>query len=765
MSKAASFKNDVDISGNLDIAGNLILNGAMSVNSDITVISGNIGIGTTTPQVALDVSGDVVISNTLKVDGSLSIYGVEFPNPTGKNNNVLSVSETGELAWTQSSEEVVNKKGQNFFDLLTDAPREFTPVSEQYNLKTIEICWNFDDIIPSNPNNRYLNLPLLTTSQRSLPAITDIFFDISTTNGSTDISSQYSINIENDHDYATYSNNVSGDILNSGISYTLTYRSLSLSVVQEDLKNYSINIWGVNGSYNNIFYKLPYRDISFVRDIEASAESGTSGTGNTNEEISGQLKIVDDDGGITNYDIVVNASNGTTTIGSNGAWEYTPSTVFAGEDQFTVRTTDASGGTTDHIIVVKVNDSPTTFSGDINGSGDVDTEISGTLIATDANGNVTFDIINDLAETASLLASLKINTTRTQIEWRSLHLKSGNHSFTIRATDEYGGTTDQVISISIPSIYKISYSSYNIIGSDMLNIHSNLIPSKILIDAQETLRYNLSGGTDDVNGYQFDIYKVNEGITSEEYLHSNNSDVGAGGINLSHIMQKILVPDGIQVETEQKLYNSLFGTNNDDDIDIIVYIVGTNKLNGDHFIGRVNRYLPGIDETLPGFDEMNPWYLTNKINSVSLNHLSSGLGSGASTNLSFQSEIINNCSNDCSFNTTQIDSRNPIIIYTNTNALINHYVYFIHRGIPLRETFTVTIGSSSSSNTKTVTVTGYSDIDGPTILDSSNRVNYHPAEDNFEIVISGNNITARRLDSGGGWGMNLQMSCTGLPIY
>ena len=266
MSKAASFKNDVDISGNLDVTGNLILNGAMSVNSDITVISGNIGIGTTTPQVALDVSGDVVISNTLKVDGSLSIYGVEFPNPTGKNNNVLSVSETGELAWTQSN--VVNIKGQSFFDLLTDAPREFTPVSEIYSTTTIEICWNFDDIIPSN---RYLNLPLLTTFQRSLPAITEIFFDISTTFGSTysittDISSQYSINIEDGHDYATSSNAVSGVILNSGsnIIYTLTYRSLSLTVdPARDYNTYSINIWGVNGSNNKIFYKLPYRVCKF----------------------------------------------------------------------------------------------------------------------------------------------------------------------------------------------------------------------------------------------------------------------------------------------------------------------------------------------------------------------------------------------------------------------------------------------------------------------------------------------------------------------
>ena len=85
--------------------------------------------------------------------------------------------------------------------------------------------------------------------------------------------------------------------------------------------------------------------------------------------------------------------------------------------------------------------------------------------------------------------------------------------------------------------------------------------------------------------------------------------------------------------------------------------------------------------------------------------------------------------------------------------------------IPIRtETFIVTIGPSHGSVTKTVTITGYSDIEGPSVLTKDNRANTHYAFDTFDIVIDGNNITATRTDSTNGWGMNLQMYCTALYV-
>jgi len=47
--------------------------------------------------------------------------------------------------------------------------------------------------------------------------------------------------------------------------------------------------------------------------------------------------------------------------------------------------------------------------------------------------------------------------------------------------------------------------------------------------------------------------------------------------------------------------------------------------------------------------------------------------------------------------------------------------------------------------------------------DLGNRINSHGARDRFEITADGARVCARRLDSGGGWGMHLEVACRKVP--
>ena len=65
---------------------------------------------------------------------------------------------------------------------------------------------------------------------------------------------------------------------------------------------------------------------------------------------------------------------------------------------------------------------------------------------------------------------------------------------------------------------------------------------------------------------------------------------------------------------------------------------------------------------------------------------------------------------------------------------------------------------SSKKNTKTVTPsTPVSSCTSP--CGKGCRLNEHDAGDNFEVTVQNGQVTARRLDSNGGWGMDLKVPC------
>ena len=421
-------------------------------------------------------------------------------------------------------------------------------------------------------------------------------------------------------------------------------------------------------------------------------KSDTSGISQEQEDVSGIVYASDVDGDIS-FSIVGGGEYGwvqteqdnsaqiVSQTGVSAEWLYRPETDFSGTDTFTIRTTDTSGGTTDQTIIIFV-DTESVFTGDLSMVTNVGEDTSGVVYISDADGLITCEISNNITN-GTLSYTISPTSAETQFtsdisiswEYTADAEFTGEESFIITTTDASGGISTQEIIIKIPYIYEID--DHSELASDMLSVHNNLIPVgvEVTVDTTET-RYNLSG-TKESTGYQFDIYKVDETAISKEYLSSNMTSYGLGGINLSYIMKKVFANYSIYGGTdlsyvESKFYNSLLNSSETgyiDSSDINVYIAATNKSSGEVFMARINK-------DLPGFDEMNPWYLTNKVNSSSsLDELSSGLGSGALPSSELQTNILNNSLNS-NFDTSQIDGRDPIIIHINSNAFENHYLYF-----------------------------------------------------------------------------------------
>jgi len=247
MSTAAKFSNNVEISGNVDISGNINLDG------------------------------------TLTVDGSFSLYGYHIPDPSGENNKVLTISGDG-YSWEtvqsgSDGDEEINPIGQTFYEIITEQPRAFTAEAMtngtlfNNTFNTIDISWNFDQLIPFDTDNQHLNITG-DLNQRVLPCITHIYFDISSDasgeeNTTISDSSIFVIAVDANDNYnvdAPSTTPQTWSIGDASLNSTLTYKTLTLSNANTNalLYKYTVRIWGENQSNGTEVNKLTYSDLEFL---------------------------------------------------------------------------------------------------------------------------------------------------------------------------------------------------------------------------------------------------------------------------------------------------------------------------------------------------------------------------------------------------------------------------------------------------------------------------------------------------------------------
>uniref|UniRef100_UPI003A94C77F tandem-95 repeat protein n=1 Tax=Marinobacter sp. TaxID=50741 RepID=UPI003A94C77F len=180
-------------------------------------------------------------------------------------------------------------------------------------------------------------------------------------------------------------------------------------------------------------------------------------SGNEGDTVTGDLNATDADGLTdgTYFTVTSPATNGTATIDvETGVWSFVPTDAnWFGTDQFTVTVTDDEGGTTEQVISITLAnmDDAAVITGDVSYSGNEGDAVSGDLNATDADGLTDGTYFTVTAQSANGIAAIDAETgdwtfTPTDANWY------GTDQFTVTVTDDEGGTTEQVISITLANV-------------------------------------------------------------------------------------------------------------------------------------------------------------------------------------------------------------------------------------------------------------------------------------------------------------------------
>ena len=170
------------------------------------------------------------------------------------------------------SDAAINPAGQAFYEIITEQPAAFDISlidGEEFSntINTIDIAWNFDQLIPTDVDNQHLNITG-DLNQRVLPCITDIYFEISSNEAgheSTTIATE-SISVDSGHNYNSDSKteqNITISKNSTTMVGTLTYKTLNLFIAEQDTFSYTVSVYGKNNSNGTDVNKLTYTGLIF----------------------------------------------------------------------------------------------------------------------------------------------------------------------------------------------------------------------------------------------------------------------------------------------------------------------------------------------------------------------------------------------------------------------------------------------------------------------------------------------------------------------
>ncbi len=191
--------------------------------------------------------------------------------------------------------------------------------------------------------------------------------------------------------------------------------------------------------------------------VASTINGDTSGSGAEDTTINGDLDATDPQGltDSTYFIVSTNPSNGSASIDpESGAWSYTPTANFNGNDSFTVTITDDLGGTTTQAIALTITavDDPASITGELIGEGAEDTTITGTLTATDAEGLTDGTVFSIASGNTPTNGSASIDPESGAWSYTPTANFNGNDAFTVTITDDAGGTTTQAIELTITAV-------------------------------------------------------------------------------------------------------------------------------------------------------------------------------------------------------------------------------------------------------------------------------------------------------------------------
>ncbi|MGR8919464.1 MAG: VCBS domain-containing protein, partial [Gammaproteobacteria bacterium] len=192
-------------------------------------------------------------------------------------------------------------------------------------------------------------------------------------------------------------------------------------------------------------------------DDPATIGGQVSYTGDEGDAVGGTITASDVEGLTdgTIFSVSSAATHGTAAIDpASGSWTFTPTDPdWFGSDSFEVTITDDLGGTTTQVINITLAnvDDPATIGGQVSYTGDEGDAVGGTITASDVEGltdGTIFSVSSAATHgTAAIDPASGVWTfTPTDPDW------FGSDSFEVTVIDDLGGTTTQVVNITLANV-------------------------------------------------------------------------------------------------------------------------------------------------------------------------------------------------------------------------------------------------------------------------------------------------------------------------
>ncbi|MEE2933475.1 MAG: tandem-95 repeat protein, partial [Pseudomonadota bacterium] len=261
---------------------------------------------------------------------------------------------------------------------------------------------------------------------------------------------------------------------------------------------------------------------------------------------SGILAATDVDGDQLNYSLHTQPKYGSISVANNGAYVYTPNANYYGSDEFTYRVSDGNGGSTlgkVSLTIVNINDAPVALDSVANGLEDA--ALSGSLRATDIDG----DVLKYSLKQGPSNGVVTINPDGTYFYLPNSNF-SGLDNFSYTVSDGRGGLDTASLSINVNAI------------ADAPEITTAPASGEI----GDTVKLNIAAALSDTDGSEI-LGPIEIGGVPEGVALSSGTDLGGGrwSLALSEISNLTLtIPDNAGAGFELTVTANSRESSNDD---------------------------------------------------------------------------------------------------------------------------------------------------------------------------------------------------------
>ncbi|QAA32623.1 hypothetical protein C1I91_13800 [Clostridium manihotivorum] len=280
-----------------------------------------------------------------------------------------------------------------------------------------------------------------------------------------------------------------------------------------------------------------------------------------NKSVSDKILASDVNGDTLTYSKESDPNHGSVVVNNDGTWIYTPNKDFSGTDSFKVLVSDGHGGTAISIVSLKVDSLP--IVSNYGEKTEFNKPVSDKVIASDVDG----DSLSYSKGSEPSNGTVIVNEDGS---WTYTPKKdfSGTDSFTIKVSDDHGGTAISTINIRVNSIPTLT--NYDEKGDFNKPVSDKLIGED---KDGDSLTYskvsNPSNGTVIVNEDGTWTYTPNKDFSGTDSFTVKAAD-GHGGTAISTISVTVNTPPAAvndEVKTNESTEVKINVLSNDTDLD------------------------------------------------------------------------------------------------------------------------------------------------------------------------------------------------------